>query len=50
MRTLEKKAEPDHVRQGNHLRYFNLKLSGVSLKVVKQKSEMEYVHMMIFAF
>lgn len=29
MRTLEKKAEPDHVRQGNHLHYFNLTLNSV---------------------
>lgn len=50
MKKLEKKAEPDHVRPGSLFHYLNpyLKLTGVSLKVVKQKFEMEYVHVIIF--
>lgn len=49
---LEKKAGPDHVGPGNHMDYFNFysKVRGVSQKGIKQKSEMDCVHMIIFVF
>lgn len=45
MMKLEKKAGPDIVGSGHHINYLNLysRLSGVSLKGVKQKLEMEYM-------
>lgn len=49
---LAKKVGPDHVGPRSHLHYFNFypELRGVSPKSVKQKSEMEYVHVIISAF
>lgn len=49
---LEKKVGPDHVGPRSYLHYFDFypELRGVSPKSVKQKSEMEYVHVIISAF